>query len=162
VIVINCDPESKEWLDIEATEIRQDIPPTSFFDGKDKTLVIIDDYEMSRISHEQLRRLTTLMRFISSHKNTSVMALYQSFFKMPKIVRDCTDSFIIWKVTSSREMNAIAKATGCNPSDISYIFKKLCPGPYDNLLIDDSVNAPCRLRKNLFECIHPAADDDDD
>ena len=33
-----------------------------------------------------------------------------------------------------------------------HIFKHICNGPYDNLMVDLSVNSPARLRKNIYEC----------
>lgn len=153
LIVINCDPDSKEWNDCEPTETMQEIPPASHFNGKEKTLVVLDDYEFASTNKEQQKRLTTLFRHVSTHKNVSLMCLYQSFYRCPKIIRTCCDSFMVWKPNSKREMRSVAKSIGCDCEDVEYIFNKICDGPYDSLMIDCSVGTPARMRKNIHEPI---------
>ena len=46
-------------------------------------LIIIDDFEFKKMNKEDEKKLTTLFRFVSTHKNCSLMASYQSFFDCP-------------------------------------------------------------------------------
>ena len=71
--VITCSLDSQEWADCEPDMILDEIPPLDMFDGAEKTMVVLDDYEFAASNKEQSKRLATLCRFISSHRNVSVM-----------------------------------------------------------------------------------------
>ena len=56
-----------------------EFPPIEFFDGSQKTLVIIDDVEYSSMNKEQQGRMNKLVRYGSSHKKFNIV-LYSSEF----------------------------------------------------------------------------------
>ena len=79
LIIGTCDPSSREWLDCEPDLVTDEMVDLSMFDEKVKTCVCIGDFEWVRCTKEQQKMLSTLMRFISSHRNVSVLLSFQLF-----------------------------------------------------------------------------------
>jgi hypothetical protein len=152
--VITCDLSSREWDDCEPTEILDHMPDISLFeDGSQKMLVIIDDYEFERCSKDELRKLTTLFRMISSHKNVSIMCSYQSFFHCPSIARKTANVFILYKPTSDGELHTIANRVGIKYDVLYNLFRKHCTEYHDHIMLDMTPNSPYPIRKNIYEVI---------
>jgi hypothetical protein len=158
--IITCSEDSTEWLDTEPTEQFVEIPDLDMFDGEDKTCVIIDDFETAKISKEQFRKLSTLMRYICTHRNVSVMLGYQSFFDTPSICRKVANCFMIYKPTGKLERDTIANRLGMDKDQLKNIFKTKITGHHDHLLIDRTVNTPYPYRKNISELISYESDSD--
>ena len=73
VIVVHCSPEfTKEYDDLDNTEIIAEIPNPTEFDGEEKTLVILDDIDLTALSKDQKGNLDRLFGFVSTHMNVSV------------------------------------------------------------------------------------------
>ena len=90
--IITCDTESREWLDCEPDILTDEMIDIEEFDPKYKTCLIIDDFEWCKCSKEQQKQLSTLMRFISSHRNVSIL---------------CANCFMIYKPNSRQETTNI-------------------------------------------------------
>lgn len=159
LIIITCSVESDEWSDCDPDLILDEIPDLALFDGRDKTMVVLDDYEFVSSNKVQEKRLATLMRYVSSHKNVSVMLSYQSFFDVPPIARKCANIFLIYKPNSKAEINTIANRVGLEKGYLNHLFKHKCSGNYDSVCVDLTVNTPAKLRKNLYEVIEPEDSD---
>jgi len=129
------------------------------FDGGVKTFVVIDDFEMTKPSKDVQRKISTMFRFISSHRNVSVMLSYQSFFDCLSIARKCATQFLLYKPNSRMELHTVSNRCGIDSKDMRYIFKHIRNGPYDNLMVDLSVNSPARLRKNIYEVLESDSED---
>jgi UDP-glucose 6-dehydrogenase len=138
---------------LEPNGIFDALPELDLFDPKEKTCLIIDDFEFEKCSKATMQRLSTIYRYVSSHKNLSVMTGYQSFFETPSIIRKCSNVFLIYKPTASNELSMIANRVGLDPDDMKHIFKHICNGVYDSLMIDNTICSPARLRKNVFQKI---------
>ena len=158
--ICTCSLASTEWNDLEPTGLMDSLPDVEFFDRKKKTCLIIDDMELNKLSREQERRLSTIFRFVSSHRNLSVMCGYQSFFDTHPLIRKCANVFLLYKPTSRQEESMIANRVGLDKEDLHYIFKKICNGPYDSLMVDRSVGTPYPLRRNVYEPIVMNEDSD--
>ena len=82
----------------------------------------------------------------------------QSYFKVPKDVRNNTIHFCIAKIPNKREIQQIAinHSSGINTKDFVNIYRKYTAEPYSFLVNDTMVtsNNPLKFRKNLFgiEC----------
>ncbi len=151
--VITVDPgNSKEWDDAEPTDVMGYMPPSSLFDGNAKTLVVIDDYEFKKANSEDLRNLTTLARFVSTHRNTSVMMSYQSFFDTPSILRKICNAFIVFKPNGKKELTDISNRCGIDAGFMKRFFTKFNDG-HDSLFIDLTKNTPYHIRHNIFNVI---------
>lgn len=153
VYVCSCSMDNTEWLDCEVTGLMLDIPDFTIFDKKKKTLLIFDDRELLTLSRAEQARLSTLVRHTSTHRNLSIMLLFQSYFDVPPIFRKCSNVFILWKPRSSRELTLISNSVGLEPEDIHELFETVLTSPYDSLTVDMTVGTPFPIRKNVFEPI---------
>jgi GTPase SAR1 family protein len=113
LIVIQPSTSSEHDI-LDPTIILNDIPDIEGLvnDKLGKTLIIIDDFDLTKISKIQQRNISLLFRYISSHHNISVMLSYQSFFDIPTIIRKCSNYFILYKTNNKDEISLIAKRVG--------------------------------------------------
>jgi hypothetical protein len=160
--IITCSEDSREWLDCEPNAVLTDIPDLDMFDGVEKTCVILDDFETMKMSKDQLRKLSTLMRFVSSHRNVSCILSYQSFFDTPGICRKVANAFMIYKPNSRQEMHSIANRVGIDGDKMKHLFKHEITGTYDHLFVDKTIGTPYSLRKNIYEIIEEVDSSDED
>jgi len=146
---------SKEHDILYATITLFDIPEIETIVSEDngKTLIIIDDWDMSKLDNHQKRNLGMLFRYVSSHHNISVLLSYQSFFDIPTIIRKTCNYFFIWKTNNIDELGTIAKRTGYNKKIFQSVFAKYIKDKHDFLVIDQQIDPEFELRKNLYEII---------
>lgn len=151
--IVCCDVNSQEWVDCEPTTISEELPDLDLFDRKKKTLLVIDDFDMTKLSKQQQKRLSKLFRYASTHLNLSIYMSYQSTFHIPAIARRCANVWCVWRPTSDTELKLIADRSGVSSDDMVDIFENICSNFRDFLTIDLTAGTPCKLRKNLFEPI---------
>ena len=152
--VIHADSnETHEYDDLDVTMMMDEFPTIDFWDGKVKTLCIIDDVEFSNLSKDQSARLNKLLRYGSSHKNVSIYISNQNFFELPSLVRKLCNVFILWKPRSTMELKLIANRVGMKPAELEGIFENICNEFRDSLTIDLHYKSPAKLRKNIFQKI---------
>ena len=151
LFIIHGSDSTKEWDDLEPTMILRDIPdPEDFTQNDKKTMIIIDDFEMSGLPKQSLKNLSSLFRFVSSHHNISIIICYQSIFDMPSIIKKCCNVFIIYRPNDRDELGTIARRVGMTKKDMLYIFDNFMKEKRDTLCIDMTEDSPAPLRKNLF------------
>ena len=158
--VVCCDAGSKEWLHCEPDWISEELPEIEMFDGKDKCILVVDDYDTTKMSKEQQKRLSKLFRYCSTHKNLSIYMTYQSTFHLPSIARRCANVWNIWRPSSDTELRMIGERCGLKPEDIMYIFDNICTHFRDFLTVDLTTNSPAKLRKSIFQPIVLAEESD--
>ena len=123
VYIIHGDSDcTTEFDDIGPTMMMNEFPPIEFFDGSQKTLVIIDDVEYSSMNKEQQGRMNKLVRYGSSHKNLTLYFTHQNLFSLPILVRKLCNVFIIWKPRALGELKMIAYRVGMKAEELEYIF----------------------------------------
>jgi hypothetical protein len=154
VIVIHCDPEfTKEYDDLgDQVQLTDEIPHPTDFVGEEKTLVVIDDIEVKRLSKEQMARLDRLFGFVSTHKNISIIMTAQNAFDIPPIVRRCTNLWILWKIDDIESLQMLVRKTGIKKALFDKLFD-LCENKHDSIWIDKTEGSPYPLRFNGFEVI---------
>ena len=150
LIIVGPDNGAPEYAAMEPTAVLKDIPGLESFDKKVKTLLIFDDFDLTRMTGVQKRNLSQLFR-CNTHVGLSICISYQSFFDVPPIVRNCATQFILWKIHNKIETSAIAKKVGLNKNQLHHILERHLTSHYDNLMIDMSKDTPAFLRKNIFE-----------
>jgi hypothetical protein len=160
LIILTCRPESEEWSDTDPTFIDDVLPELDFFNKNEKTCVIFDDFEFAALSKQELKRLSTIMRYVSTHCNVSVMLGFQSFFDCPSICRKCANCFLLYKPTSKLELTTISNRVGLDPKFLKRTFKKHCSEPYDSIMVDLTINTPYHIRKNIYEKLESESDSD--
>lgn len=158
--IITCSDLCTEYDDMEYTGLLTEIPDADFFNGKDKCAVILDDFEMSNLTPSDKRKLSTLFRYVATHRNVSIFCGFQSFFDTPTIIRKCSDVFVIYKPNNRQEVDTLANRLNLDSDDLRYIFKHICEGVYDALCVNNIPGAPHRLTKNLHQPIELAEDSD--
>ena len=85
--------------------------------------------------------------------NISLVFISQSYFKVPKDVRNNSTHFFIMKIPNKRELQQIATnhSSDINTKDFIKVYKKCTDKPYSFLVIDTALPSddPLRFRKNL-------------
>lgn len=159
--IICCDSGSKEWLHCEPTSISEELPDLDFFNPKKKTILLIDDWDTTKLSKTQQQRLSKLFRYGSTHLSITIYMSYQSPFHVPTIARRCANFFCIWRPNSDIELKALADRVGVSSDDMIDIFDNICTDFRDFLCIDLTVKSPAKLRRNMYYPIELAGSDDD-
>lgn len=155
VIIIHCDADyTQEYSDMGNEVILLSlIPAPEEFEGKDKTLVILDDLEFKTMDKQQKHNLDRLFGYVSTHKKISCCLCSQDPFNVPPIVRRCSNLWVLWKSPDVDSTARVAGKTGMTKKDLLYLFKKNLKQFRDSLWIDMSAGSPYPLRKNGFEII---------
>ena len=153
IIVIHCDPEyTKEYDDLEC-ELISEIPAPNEFEGKDKTLVILDDLEYKNLTKEQKKNLDRLFGFVSTHKNISVCLTAQDVFNIPAGVRRCANLWLLWRICDLDALIRIARKLNYTNKQLKYLFDNYIDNTHDFIMVDNSHKTPYPLRKNGTELI---------
>ena len=123
-------------------------------DKENKILIVFDDMIADMINNKKLNSVVTEL-FISCRKlNISLVFISQSYFKVPKDVRNNSTHFFIMKIPNKRELQQITinHSSDINTRDFINIYKKCTDKPYLFLVIDTILpsNNPLRFRKNLI------------
>lgn len=151
IFLCHCDVDNTaEYDDIKLTKLPK-IPPPAFWDGQQKTLVILDDLEFKNMSKEQRKCLDRLYGYCSTHKNISVVLCCQNFTNIPPIVRRCTNLFILWRVNDYRCLQDISKKCGINNKKFNQIFEEHINNIHDSLWIDMTSGSPKKIRINGYD-----------
>lgn len=153
VIVVHGDPETKEYDDIEPTCIRNTLPEVKELDPDVKKLLIIDDVDFSGMSKREKALISDLFRHGSTHRNTSIILSHQSFFSVPKVCRDQSNTFILWKPHDLDTCGTIGRRVGLKKAEITSLFREYLPNWRDSLLINMIPGAPYKFGKNLYEAL---------
>ena len=161
LIIVTCDASSKEWLDCQPDLVTDEMVDLSMFEDGVKTCCVIDDFEWIRCTKQQQKQLSTLMRFISSHRNVSVLLSFQSFMDCPSIARKCANCFMIYKPNSKLECSQIENRCGLEKGTLHHLFKTECSGIYDHVFVDKTIGTPFPLRKNIYDIIQLESSDSD-
>ena len=122
-------------------------------DKENKILIVFDDMIADMINNKKLNSIVTEL-FIRCRKlNISLVFISQSYFKVPKDVRNNSTHFFILKIPNKRELQQIAinHSSDINTKDFINIYKKCTGKPYSFLVIDTTLpsNNSLRFRKNL-------------
>ena len=153
IMVLHCDENASEYDDVGA-EILTEIPEPNEFDGAEKTLVVIDDAEVNKLSKQQYRCLDRLVGYVSTHKNVSVCIASQDSFSIPPIARKCANLYILWKPRDIDSLKTIGRRTGIKSDEFKKLFDEHIVNHYDSIWIDLTHNSPAPLRKNGYELIN--------
>ena len=122
-------------------------------DKENKILIVFDDMIADMINNKKLNSVVTEL-FIRGRKlNISLIFITQSYFKVPKDVRNNSTHFFIMKIPNKRELNQIAinHSSDINPKDFIEIYRKCADKSYSFLVTDITLpsNNSLRFRKNL-------------
>ena len=88
--------------------------------------------------------------------NCSVIFISQSYFRIPKIIRNNCSYMVLLKLSGNREVNMILSEFGLGVSkdQLTEIYKYATSEKFSPLLIDLEAEPDARFRKGLLEIIH--------
>ena len=152
IVIFHSDPTSKEYTDIDAEYIYDEIPEVDFFDENVKNLFILEDINFKRLKRDQKDLIDRYYGCFSTHHSISVWATFQRAFSCPPEIRDMSNIMLLWKTKNLNALSQLSSRLGIEADDLKYIFKNICKDKYDFLVIDNT-RPLHRLRKNLFETI---------
>ena len=95
-------------------------------DKENKAMIVFDDMIADMISNKKLNSIVTEL-FIRCRKlNISFVFISQSYFKVPKDVRNNSTHFFIMKIPNKRELQQIAinHSSDVNTKDFIEIYRK--------------------------------------
>lgn len=86
ILIVHADPENtREYSSLDC-EMLSEIPSAEELPGDCKCLVILEDIPLMDLSLSQKSRLERLYRYVSTHKNISVILTTQDIFR---VIRRC-------------------------------------------------------------------------
>ena len=120
---------------------------------ENKILIVFDDMIADMINNKKLNSIVTEL-FIRGRKlNISLIFITQSYFKVPKDVRNNSTHFFIMKIPNKRELMQIVinHSSDINTKDFIEIYRKCTDKLYSFLVIDTTLlsDNSLRFRKNL-------------
>ena len=133
-------------------QFHEGLPDLSIFDGKQKTLLILDD-----LMSETDERVTKLFTKISHHMNVSILYLTQNLFYSGKHTRTISLNahyFVLFKnVRDSTQVAILARQMF--PGKANFMieaFHDATMAPFGYLLVDlkPETDDRCRIRTNIF------------
>ena len=145
--------DTKEWECIDWTSKSDQIPDPHMFTSTEKSLLIIEDMSMRKLPKESLKKLSRLFGYASSHHNLSIFLTAQDPMGVPPCVRRSSNVFIMCRSPDLYALSLLASRSGYKAQDFQYLFSKYIHQPFDNLMIDLTVNSPFPLRINGYQII---------
>lgn len=137
------------------------IPAPSYFppvkSGAEKTIVIIDDFELKELNKAARSNLDRLIGHVSTHRSVSVLLCAQEYFNVPTVARRNSNLHIFWRPKDRNQIPLMSTRMG---EDMDMLFE-LCKTPKDSIWIDQTVNSPAPLRLNGYEIIDHIASESD-
>jgi hypothetical protein len=156
IITRNKDEPLYRWISsvceqIIITEGLSTSPALDKFDKEKNHLVVFDDLVLSK-------DLSTVENYyIRARKlNCSVIFISQSYFRIPKIIRNNCSYMVLLKLSGNREVNLILSEFGLGVSkdELTEIYKYATSEKFSPLLIDLEESPEARFRKGLLEIIN--------
>jgi hypothetical protein len=156
IITKNKDEPLYRWVSsvceqIIITEGLSTTPALDKFDKEKNHLVVFDDLVLSK----DLSMVENY--YIRARKlNCSVIFISQSYFRIPKIIRNNCSYMVLLKLSGNREINMILSEFGLGVSkeQLTDIYKYATSEKFSPLLIDLEAEPDARFRKGLLELIH--------
>lgn len=158
VITRNADEPLYNWLKekgdglLQVKEGLMNLPNLDKFDKKENHLVVLDDLVLTK-NQEAIEAY-----YIRARKlNCSVIYISQSYFRIPKIIRQNLSYLFILKLGGDRDMRLILTefGLGIDKECMVKIYEYATAEKFNTLTIDMESPKEKRLRKNLLEIIDP-------
>ena len=156
IITRNKDEPLYRWISsvceqIIITEGLSTSPALDKFDKEKNHLVVFDDLVLSK-------DLSTVENYyIRARKlNCSVIFISQSYFRIPKMIRNNCSYMVLLKLSGNREVNVILSefGLGVTKEQLMDIYKYATSEKFSPLLIDLEAEPDARFRRGLLEIIH--------
>tara|TARA_R110000787_G_scaffold207424_1_gene317458 strand:- start:2 stop:733 length:732 start_codon:yes stop_codon:yes gene_type:complete len=156
IITRNKDEPLYKWIEKKSDGqivIKEGLSNTPVLDKMDKDnnhLVVWDDLvlakDLSMVENYYIR---------ARKMNCSVIFISQSFFKIPKIIRNNCSYMVLLKLSGNREVNMILSefGLGITKDELLDLYKYATAEKFSPLVIDMEEDASKRFRKGLLEIL---------
>ena len=128
------------------------IPQLDKYDKLENHLLVFDDLVLSK-------DLSVVEKYyIRARKmNVSVIFISQSYFKIPKIIRNNCSYMVLLKLSGQREVNVILSefSLGVSKDQLLNMYKFATNLKFSPLVIDLSASPEERFRKGFLEILNP-------
>lgn len=136
---------------LQITEGISELPDLDGFDKTQSSLVILDD-----LVNEPAKQQRPICDYFirARKKNCSLIYITQSYYQVPKLIRDNITYLVIKQVSSMRNLTMICRecSLGIERNQLKQIYDDATANKEDFLLIDLEGNKEERFRKNLDSC----------
>jgi len=155
IITANSDEPLYQWIQTVSNQIivkegLSNTPPLDKFDKDYQHLVVFDDLVLSK-------DLSMVEQYyIRGRKlGVSVIFISQSFFKIPKMIRNNCSYMVLLKLSGNREVNLIMSefGLGVTKDELLKIYDYATKEKFSPLIIDMEADKEHRFRKNFLEII---------
>ena len=155
IITRNKDEPLYKWITSKCEQINikeglSNTPPLDKFDKDLNHLVVWDDLVLSK----DLSMVENY--YIRARKlNVSVIFISQSYFKIPKIIRNNCSYMVLLKLSGHREVNMILSefGLGISKDDLLALYEYATKEKFSPLIIDMEEDVNNRFRKGLLEIL---------
>jgi len=155
IITKNKDEPLYKWITSKSDQIvikegLSNTPPLDKYDKDFNHLLVWDDLVLSK----DLSMVENY--YIRARKlNVSVIFISQSYFRIPKIIRNNCSYMVLLKLSGQREVNVILSefGLGVTKEELIEIYKYATSEKFSPLLIDLEADSAKRFRKGLLEVI---------
>jgi len=156
IITRNKDEPLYKWINSKCDQIviKEGLSSTPKLDDFDKDknhLVVWDDLVLSK----DLSMVENY--YIRARKlNVSVIFISQSFFKIPKVIRNNCSYMVLLKLSGNREVNIILSefGLGITKEQLLGLYEYATKEKFSPLVIDMEENADKRFRKGFLEILN--------
>lgn len=155
IITRNAEEPLYNWLKTQSDQIVikegiNNTPPLDKFDKDFNHLVVWDDLVLSK-------NLSMVEQYyIRARKlNVSCIFISQSFFRIPKIIRNNCNYMVILKLSGQREVNIILSEFGLGVSkeQLLDLYQRATQEKFSPLVIDMEADPSERFRKGMTEIL---------
>ena len=155
IITRNADEPLYKWIQSKCDQIiikegLSNTPQLDKFDKDFNHLVVWDDLVLSK-------DLTMVEQYyIRARKlNVSVIFISQSYFRIPKIIRNNCSYMVLLKLSGNREVNVILSefGLGITKEQLIQLYKYATAEKFSPLIIDMEEDASRRFRKGFLEVL---------
>ena len=155
IITKNADEPLYRWIQSKSDQIiisegLSKTPPLDKFDKELNHLVVWDDLVLAK-------DLTMVENYyIRARKlNVSVIFISQSYFKIPKIIRNNCSYMVLLKLSGNREINIILSefGLGVTKEQLIALYEYATREKFSPLLIDMEADKDSRFRKGLNQVL---------
>jgi hypothetical protein len=127
-----------------------ELPDVDSLDKEQNNLIVLDD-----LVNEPLKQQRPVAYFFirARNKNASIIYISQSFYAVPKLIRDNINYLIIKQVSSMKNLTMICRecSLGIEKKQLKKIYDDATQKKQDFLLIDLEGDKDERFRKNFDE-----------
>jgi len=171
VTILHLDPETQEYDALKDVADRFEVlgvadiiknprvlPRKQDYDGlKRRSAIIIEEVDFEALPAAAKSAVGTLFSFVSSHSNVSILASYQSYYRVPPFLKTNITGFVMTAPTNRSEWSSISLRVGLTAELLKELFDDAVVEMHDSISVwpDMPANSPWRLRLNLFGPVCP-------